>query len=204
MAVDVDVAEAHLHGIGPARDHDHLGHLGRPDRLVRLEQAGERGLLLVVQTTGPLGGEDVRRQDSARTQVDRALTGFVLREDLVAHGEARGADLGDPALDRHGLEAEGQRRHVGDLVPHDHDALSQVLRTAVRGVRAEHVHPRLLEVVDVGDVVDVPQEIEVGPPQWAVIEMTHASVLRSAISGRSAGDRSRRGWSRGGPCGRCA
>ena len=56
---------------------------------------------------------------------------------------------------------------VGHLVPDHHDALGQVLRAAVGGVRAEHVHPRLLEVVDVGDVVDVAEQVEVGPPQRA-------------------------------------
>jgi hypothetical protein len=109
--------------------------------------------------------------------VDRPLTGLVLGEDLVGHGEAGRADLRHPALDRDRLEAEGELGDVGDLVTDHDDTLGQVLGAAVGGVGAEHVHPRLLEVVDVGDVVDVTEEIEVGPPQRAAIEMAHASIV---------------------------
>ena len=41
----------------------------------------------------------------------------------------------------------------------------------------QHVHPRLLEIVDVDHIVDVALLVEVGPSQWAFVDVTHPAMV---------------------------
>ena len=162
--------------------------------LVGLEVTLERLPLLGRDPARPLLGEDERREDRGGPQVDGPVTvrtvgrGRVV-EDLVGHREGGGLDVGHPALDRDRAEVVGQGLQVGHLVADHHQPLGQ--RTRTPAVRAEHVDARLLQVVDVHHVVDVPQLVEVGPAHRALVAMAHAPTLPE--SGACVGRGSARG-----------
>ena len=83
-------------------------------------------------------------------------------------------DLGHPDLDADRLLAEAQRGCVRHLVPDDHHPLDQPpVGGRLRSVVAQQVDARLLEVVDVRDVVDVAEQVEVGPAHRALVAMAH-------------------------------
>ena len=176
VAVDVDVGEPDLHRIVVAVIALGLTRLLAGHAGGRLEEALETLALVGSDPARLLGGEDVRREQGRRPQVDDPAVGSVV-VDLVGHREAGGADLGDPRLDLDRLGPELQRGGVLHLVPYDDHALGQVVGATVRGMSQQHVDPRLLEVVDVDHVVDVALLVEVGPSQWAFIDVTHPAMV---------------------------
>ena len=69
-------------------------------------------------------------------------------------------------------------------MPHHDDALGELVGPRRVGrVRAQHVDPGLLEVVDVHDVVDVAEQVEVGPADRALIEVAHHSMVAESVAG---------------------
>ncbi len=67
---------------------------------------------------------------------------------------------------------------------HHDQALDQALRRLLgrrpAAVVAHHVDARLLQVVDVHDVVDVAQQVEVGPAHRALVAMSHVAIVPDA------------------------
>ena len=83
-----------------------------------------------------------------------------------------------------GVLAVDQRHPVVDLVLDHDDPLGELLPAGDRRVEPQHVDPRLLEVVDVGDVVDVSELVHVGPAQRAAVEVTsHTCMLADSSLG---------------------
>ena len=72
-------------------------------------------------------------------------------------------------------------------MPHHHDALGELVGPRVGRVRAQHVDPGLLEVVDVHDVVDVAEQVEVGPAEGALIAVAHHSMVAESATGPRQG-----------------
>jgi len=132
-------------------------------------------------------GEHVRRQHGLGARVDPPLTVGTLVEDLVGEREGRGLDLGDPGLDGDRIEPEAERSQVAHLVPDDDHALGQLSGVGRRAMGAQHVDAGLLEVVHVDDVVDVSQQVEVGPAQGTPIGVPHPpdAARRDHVTGRS-------------------
>jgi hypothetical protein len=147
----------------------------------RLQEPSEDLTLAIGDPTRALGREDVRREHRPGLQVDPAsLRGLV--EDLVGECDGGGADLGHPDLDADGGEPEDEGREVLHLVADHDDPLGERLASGRRRVHPQHVDPGLLQVVDVGGVVDVRQLVHVRPAQRAVVEMSgHPRMLADRL-----------------------
>ncbi len=187
VAVDVDIGEPHVHGVVAELVVPGRRERRTPLRILGFEERLQRRLLVRAESARPLAREHVRREDRGRLQVDAAsLVGLV--EDLVGERERRGPDLGHPALDVDRPEPERQWRPVMHLVAYDDHPLGQLAGLGRGTVGAQHVDPRLLEVVDVDDVVDMSLQVHVGPAHRALVAVAHGSMLPE----RTPGDRSGR------------
>ena len=93
--------------------------------------------------------------------------------DDVLEGPRAPANVRDPDVDRDRLGAIDERLAVVDLVAgHDDTGLERVGQVHP----LEERDPGLLEIDEVGDVVDVPVGVHVGPPQRAPIRVSSHDV----------------------------
>jgi hypothetical protein len=96
-------------------------------------------------------------------------------------------DGADPHLDVDATRVVDERALVVDLVVGDENTLGERLAAVLRAEGEQHVHPRLLEVGEVDDVVDVAVGIHVGPAHRAAEGVPgHGAQPARWVTGRSA------------------